>query len=209
MLASRILRFARTNRCAIVASGTRNERAISSVSRPPRSRSVKAIWTFGANAGWQHVKISRRRSSFTGPTGSGGSSRSWMSAAWAYRSWRDDSRRSLSMARLRAVVVIHAPGFGGNPDSGQRCVGDDERLLDRLFGDVDVAEETDQRRDRTSGLVPEDAAELRIVQCWHDWSRRRVPCRDRPGKGGPRPGPCTPPSPSPPTPARRRDRRPR
>ncbi len=85
----------------------------------------------------------------------------------------------------------------------------DERFLDRLFGDVDVAEETDQRRDRTSGLVPEDAAELRIVQCWHDWSRRRVPCRDRPGKGGPRPRPCTRPSPSPPTPARRRDRRPR
>ena len=42
MPASRILRFALTRRCAIVASGTRNARAISSVSRPPSIRRVSA-----------------------------------------------------------------------------------------------------------------------------------------------------------------------
>src|SRR5690606_26198118 len=33
---------------------------------------------------------------------------------------RDDSRRSRSIARLRAVVVIHPPGLGGTPSTGQR-----------------------------------------------------------------------------------------
>ncbi len=42
MPASRILRLARTSRCARVASGCRNAAAISGVSRPPSSRSVSA-----------------------------------------------------------------------------------------------------------------------------------------------------------------------
>src|SRR5213079_2225548 len=37
------VRFARTMRCAIVALGTRKARAISSVVRPPRRRSVSAV----------------------------------------------------------------------------------------------------------------------------------------------------------------------
>ena len=44
MPASRIFPFARTSRCAMVASGTRNARAISAVLRPPSSRSVNATW---------------------------------------------------------------------------------------------------------------------------------------------------------------------
>src|SRR5437867_3809175 len=40
MPASRILPFARTSRCAIVAIGTRNARAIASVSRPPGVREL-------------------------------------------------------------------------------------------------------------------------------------------------------------------------
>ena len=63
MPAARIFRFARTSRCAIVASGTRNARAISSVVRPPSVRSVNATWASSASAGWQHVKISSSRSS--------------------------------------------------------------------------------------------------------------------------------------------------
>ena len=58
-----ILRFARTNRCASVVSGKRNERAISSVVRPPSVRSVSATCASRFSAGWQHVKISRSRSS--------------------------------------------------------------------------------------------------------------------------------------------------
>ncbi len=44
---SRSLRLARTIRWAIVASGTRNARAISAVCRPPSSRSVSATWASG------------------------------------------------------------------------------------------------------------------------------------------------------------------
>src|SRR5438034_254669 len=119
MLAARILRLARTRRCAIVASGTRKARAISAVSSPPSSRSVSATWTPVARAGWQQVKIRRRRSSGTGPT-SLGASRWWRRAASACRWWRDASRRSRSIARFLAVVRIQPPGFGGTPDAGQR-----------------------------------------------------------------------------------------
>src|SRR6185436_13829186 len=36
-------------------------------------------------------------------------------------SWRDASRRRRSIARLRAVVMIHPAGLGGRPVDGQRC----------------------------------------------------------------------------------------
>ena len=58
----------------MVAVGTRKARAISSVSRPPSVRSVSATWASSASAGWQQVKISRRRSSGMSPgSNSGGS----------------------------------------------------------------------------------------------------------------------------------------
>ena len=47
--------LARLIRCAIVASGTRNARAISAVVRPPTARSVSAIADAGDSAGWQHM----------------------------------------------------------------------------------------------------------------------------------------------------------
>jgi hypothetical protein len=40
--------------------------------------------------------------------------------AWAWRSSRDASRRSRSIARLRAVVMIQPAGLGGTPRAGQR-----------------------------------------------------------------------------------------
>src|SRR6266542_2018477 len=94
--ASRILPLARTSRWAMVGSGTRKARAISVVVSPPRSWSVSATWTPVASAGWQQVKIRRSRSS------------------------RDASRRTRSIARLRAVVMIHPAGLGGSPVDGHR-----------------------------------------------------------------------------------------
>ena len=49
----------------MVGSETRNARAISSVVRPPRRRSVSAARASAESTGWQDVKISRRRSSPT------------------------------------------------------------------------------------------------------------------------------------------------
>ena len=60
-----ILRRALVRRCAIVVSGTRNARAISASCRPATVRSVNATRAERESAGWQHVKISRRRSSST------------------------------------------------------------------------------------------------------------------------------------------------
>ena len=51
IFASRIFALARTRRFAIVASGTRNARAMYGVSSPPRRRSVNAICAVGASAG--------------------------------------------------------------------------------------------------------------------------------------------------------------
>ena len=51
MAASRILRFARTSRCAIVGSGWRKARAISFVVSPPSERSVSATCASVESAG--------------------------------------------------------------------------------------------------------------------------------------------------------------
>ena len=59
------------------------------------------------------------------------------------------------MARLRAVVTIQPPGFGGTPAVRPPLEGDDEGLLDRLLGEVDVAEEADQGGDGPAELLPE------------------------------------------------------
>ena len=87
---------------------------------------------------------------------------------------RVDSRRSRSMARLRAVVVIQPPGFGGTPVGRPLLGGDGERLRDRVLGEVDVAEDADQGGGAAAGLTPED---------------RRASVVSHPASGGPRPGP--------------------
>src|SRR4051812_46279811 len=122
MPASRILPLARTSRWAIAGSSTRNARAISAVLSPPSSRRVSATCAGGASDGWQQVKISRSRSSRTGPSSaSPGCCASADSAAWAWRSAREDSRRRRSIARRRAVVMIQPAGLGGTPSAGQRA----------------------------------------------------------------------------------------
>jgi hypothetical protein len=61
--------LARVIRCATVASGTRNARAIWAVVRPQTTRSVSAIRAGRGSAGWQQGKISHNRSSGSGRTG--------------------------------------------------------------------------------------------------------------------------------------------
>ena len=61
------------------------------------------------------MKIKRSRSSRTGPSSavSSGPLLAFSSAAWAYRSSREASRRRRSIARLRAMVMIQPAGLGG------------------------------------------------------------------------------------------------
>src|SRR5438552_4769336 len=110
-------------RWAMVETGTRNPRAISSVVRPPRTRSVSATRASFERTGWQAAKMRPRRSS---PTSSSiAVSRSKPSCARStsrpsascLRSsvWR---RRIRSIARCFAVPISQAPGFSGTPAAG-------------------------------------------------------------------------------------------
>src|SRR5437867_4142232 len=63
--ASRSVRRARTMRCAIGDAGAGRARAISSVVRPPRRRSVSATRGTVESTGWQVVNMRPRRSSPT------------------------------------------------------------------------------------------------------------------------------------------------
>src|SRR5262245_60084386 len=64
----------------------------------------------------------RSRSSLMVPVVISGSESAWRRVAWAWRSSRELSRRRRSIARLRAVVVIHPPGLGGTPSTGHRSL---------------------------------------------------------------------------------------
>jgi hypothetical protein len=119
MPAALIFFFARTSRCAIVASGTRKARAISGVVRPPSVRSVSATCASVESAGWQHVKTSSSRSSGNGVSSIGSSAASGTSSRRVF-STSVRSRRRRSMARLRAVVISHVAGLEGTPSRGQR-----------------------------------------------------------------------------------------
>ncbi len=59
------------------------------------------------------------------------------------------------MARLRAVVTIQAPGLGGS--DVPLLHGHRERVLDRLLGETDVAEDAGQGGDAAAVLGPVDA----------------------------------------------------
>ena len=109
----------------MVGSGARKARAISSVVRPPISRSVSATRASVDSTGWQAVNIRRSRSS---PMSSSSASSMCSSAVSCSASrsrpisacLRSASlcRRSRSIARRLAVVISHAPGLSGMPDAG-------------------------------------------------------------------------------------------
>ena len=124
------MRLARTMRCAMVGSGTRNARAISSVVRPPSRRSVSATRASVDSTGWHAVNTRRSRSSpiSSARAASSASTKSGTTcASSASRSWPSSSRlracsaswRKRSSARFFAVAISHAPGLSGTPASGQ------------------------------------------------------------------------------------------
>ena len=84
------------------------------VVRPARVRNVSATCASRLRAGWQQVKISRRRSSSTPPS-SLGSSGVDSTATSCSLAAPVAVRRNRSSARLRAVVVSQAPGLRGMP----------------------------------------------------------------------------------------------
>ena len=178
MCAALILCLARTSRLAMVGSATRKARATSAVVRPPSSRSVKAICASMERAGWQHVKMRRSRSSCTGPD-------------LLSRCVGDlgHLRQKFAPARL-AAEVIDGSIAGGRRDPAARVrrqavdgplpQGEGEGLLDRVLGEVDVAEDADQGGHRPTGLLAEDPADQRVVDDRQAISRRPCPRTARP-----------------------------
>ena len=69
------------------------------------------------------------------------------------------SRRIRSIARFRAVVEQPCAGVRGRTGARPALGGDRERLLRGLLGEVEVAEEADQRGDDAAPLVAEDLLE--------------------------------------------------
>ena len=160
MPAALIFFFARTSRCAIVGSGTRNACAISVVVSPPSVRSVSATCASVASAGWQHVKTSSSRSSgkvvvvhrVLHRLGD-------LEQAQLLGSVR--SRRMRSIARLRAVVISQVAGLDGHALARPALGGDRERLLRGFLGEVEVAEEADEGGEDAPPLVAEGLLEDR------------------------------------------------
>src|SRR5213594_328561 len=112
-------------RCAMVDTGTRKARAISSVVRLASKRRVSATRASGASIGWHEMNMRRRRSSPTSsaaavskfPTVSSCRSSSSRPSSSCLRSSRS-FRRKRSIARCFAVAMSQAPGLSGTPDSG-------------------------------------------------------------------------------------------
>ena len=109
----------------MVASGTRNARAISAVVRPPTARRVSAICEAGDSAGWQHMNS--RMSVSSGPAGAvsaAGASHcpgSVHRATVSSRRWRACSLRSRSVSLREATVISQPRGLSGTPSAGH-CV---------------------------------------------------------------------------------------
>src|SRR6266849_554932 len=119
------VRLARTIRWAMVGSGTRKARAISSVVRPPRRRSVSATRASVESTGWQETKTRRSKASPMASSiaaagcGAAGSCRTSISrpSSVCVGSSRLP-RRSRSTAWFLAAVMSQAPGLSGTPVSG-------------------------------------------------------------------------------------------
>jgi hypothetical protein len=61
--------------------------------------------------------------------------------------------------------MIHPAGLGGKPADRPAVDGRGEGVLDRILGDPDVAEGTDQDSHRPTVLLTEHTRDLRLADC--------------------------------------------
>src|SRR5919109_990556 len=171
MRASRILPLARTSRWAMVASGTRKARAISAVVSPPSSRSVSATWGPVAGAGGE-----RRVAAGEDQAQPVVAHRALLGGFALVAMEQGGLGVPVLAGRLPAEAVDRPVAGGGDDPPGgagrQPCRRPPlhrrgEGVLDRLLGDVDVAEDADQDRDRAAVLLAEHPLDLRGGQRRH------------------------------------------
>ena len=168
MPASRILRLARTSRWARVGSGTRNARAISgrrqAAQRAQRQRDPGVHRERRMAAGEdqpQPIVGDRHRRPPSDPA-------RWPRSSDSIAASRAE-RLGLLDQPLSPAEPIDGPVAGGRRDPRARVVRHaprrpglqraDERVLDGLLGEVEVAGHPDERRDRPALLLAEQAVD--------------------------------------------------
>ena len=154
-----ILRLARTIRCAIVASLTRNARATSAVLRPPSRRSVSA-----------DLRVARQRRVAAGehqPQAVVGDRRGFLLVRRRRCVALGEERQPLDAigdgTRAAQAIDRLAPRGGGDPGArvrrdavaGPRRHRGGERVLQGVLGQADVADVADQRGEDRRALVAE------------------------------------------------------
>ena len=174
---------ARTSRLAMVASGTRNARAIAATSSPASVRSASATCASRPSAGWQQVKpagAGRHRTALSGSIGTT-SSASRSRLASTSLAGRAASRRSTSYALRRAVHGQPGPGVVRTPVRGQvasaastaswtasSASGRLPRVRTRVARDIDHALGLLLLRQQEKPLVVYAADETRAALAWLD-----------------------------------------
>ena len=169
--ASASVRLARTMRWAMVGSGTRKARAISSVVRPPSSRSVSATRASvgqhrvaGDEDQAQQVVADRRRRAPRRGRRRGSAARSSSRPSSCVLALR--AARCGGAGRWRGAwpsAISQAPGLSGTPDSRPLLERGDQRVLRQLLGQADVAHQPGEAGDEPARLDPPDRVERRGV----------------------------------------------
>ena len=160
--------LARLMRCAIVASGTRNARAISAVVRPPTARSVRAMADGRVSAGWQHITSRFSVSSWSaGVTASGG-------GAGLGRHLDHHHRFAAAAGDLGANLVGEASAgdvdqpparAGGEPRFRPLQRRRQERLLDRVLGGGEIPEPAHDRGEHLRRQLAQQVLGNRCHSC--------------------------------------------
>src|SRR3990172_33662 len=134
MAACRILALARTIRCASVVGLVRKAWAMASVVSPHTSRRVSATRASGDRVGWQQVKISRSRAS------------SISSASWSPAKCVDGLE----------AAGRNQPGarVGGNTLAWPLLHRHSERVVQRILGQVEIAQQSYQGGEDPPRLLP-------------------------------------------------------
>ena len=164
MRASRIFAFARTMRWASVVGAVRKALAIASVVSPQTSRSVERDLGLGrerrmAAGEDQPQAIVFDAVGFRRPAAIRliVSSRSASSASEASNRAR---RRMASIALKRPAETSHARGLAGTPSRCHCFDGGRKRVVQRLFGEVEIAQHADQRGQHAARFGAVDGVDL-------------------------------------------------
>ena len=153
----RIRALARTMRWATVGPPVRKARAISSVVRPHTSRSAIATCASGGSAGWQQMNSSRSRSSWMSSSSVLPRASSWSSS----RAASSPSAASNRARRRRRSIGLEAtrghqprPRAGGNTVAWPALRRRGEGVLERLLGELEFAQQADERGQDPTRLLP-------------------------------------------------------